>query len=92
VDGDEIVLWKRGTVFLIAFEKAAKQRHLIVTRSWLRNFTSKPLAEFRAKAAQLALKEARSLGWNVEAAMASERTRREGSPLRAHESRTSAAG
>lgn len=61
LDGDEIVVWKRGTVFLIAFKLAPRRRRLIVTRNWLPNFASKPLAEFRARAAQLALKRPASL-------------------------------
>ena len=47
LEGDEIVVRKPGTAFLIA--------------------SSKPLAEFRAMAAQLALDQARLLGWIVEA-------------------------
>jgi len=74
LDGDEIVVWKRGTVFLIAFKQAPRQRRLIVTRNWLPNFASKPLAEFRAKAAQLAVIKARALGWGVVVALASKRT------------------
>ncbi|MGB6197140.1 MAG: hypothetical protein WBF49_12485 [Methyloceanibacter sp.] len=57
LDGEEIVVWHRGTVFLIAFKKAPHQPRLIVTRNWLPNFASKPLAEFRARAAQLAVKQ-----------------------------------
>jgi hypothetical protein len=75
LDGDEIVVWKRGTVFLIAFKLAPRQRRLIVTRNWLPNFASKPLAEFRARAVQLALNKARELGWGVVVALASKRTR-----------------
>jgi hypothetical protein len=75
LDGDEIVVWKRGSVFLIAFKLAPRQRRLIVTRNWLPNFASKPLAEFRARAAQLALNKARELGWGVVVALASKRTR-----------------
>ena len=75
LDGDEIVVWKRGTVFLIAFKLAPRQRRLIVTRNWLPNFASKPLAEFRTRAAQLALNKARELGWGVVVALASKRTR-----------------
>ena len=48
LDGDEIVVRQRGTVFLIAFKKAPRQPRLIVTRNWVPNFASKPLAEFRA--------------------------------------------
>lgn len=75
LDGDEIVVCRRGTVFLIAFKQAPRQRRLIVTRNWLPNFASKPLAEFRAKAAQLAVIKARALGWGVVAALASKRTK-----------------
>ncbi len=64
LDGDEFVIWKPGTVFLIAFKKPDYQRHLVVVRSWLADFTSKPLAEFRALAAELAVNKARSLGWD----------------------------
>jgi hypothetical protein len=73
LDGEEIVVRRPGTVFLIAFEKVPNQRRLVITRSWLPNFTTKPLLEFRARAAQLALNKARSLGWIVEAAMAIDR-------------------
>ena len=69
LDGDEIVVWKPGTVFLIAFKKPDYQRHLVAARSWLADFTSKPLAEFRALAAELAGNKARSLGWIVEATL-----------------------
>jgi hypothetical protein len=73
LDGDEIVVWKPGTDFLIAFKKPDHQRHLVVTRSWLADFTSKPLAEFRALAAQLAVNKARSL--IVEATLASKQNK-----------------
>jgi hypothetical protein len=67
LDVDEIVVWKPGTVFLLAFKKTEHERHLVVARSWRADFTSKPLAEFRALALQLAVNKARSLGWIVEA-------------------------
>ena len=73
LDGDEIVVWQRGTVFLIALKKAARQARLIVTRNWLPSFASKPLAEFRARAAQLAVNKARAIGWGVVVALASKR-------------------
>ena len=72
LDGEQIVVSEPGTVFLIAFEKSPNQRRLVITRCWLSNFSTKPLLEFRAQAAQLALNKARSLGWTVEAAMASQ--------------------
>ncbi|HEX2447179.1 MAG TPA: hypothetical protein VHK26_03205 [Methyloceanibacter sp.] len=65
--GDEIVVYKPGTVFLIAFKKPPHQRRLVVARCWLAGFDSKPLAEFRALAVQLAANKAHSLGWLVEA-------------------------
>ena len=74
LDGDEIVVWKRGTVFLIAFKLAPHERRLIVTRNWLPNFASRLLAEFRARAAQLALNKARELGWGAIVALASKRS------------------
>ena len=70
LDGDEFVVWKPGTVFLIAFKKP-ESAHLVAARSWRADFTSKPLAEFRALAAELAVNKARSLGWIVEATLAS---------------------
>ena len=73
LDGDEFVVWKPGTVFLIAFNKPDYQRHLVAARSWLADFTSKPLAEFRALAAQLAVNKARSL--IVEATLASKQNK-----------------
>jgi len=75
LDGEEIVVWQRGSVFLIAFKKAPRQPRLIVTRNWLPNFASKPLAECRARAAQLAVKQGRALGWGVVVALASKRIR-----------------
>jgi hypothetical protein len=63
--GDEIVVWKPGTVFLVAFRKSPHQQHLVVTRNWLSSFTSKPLAEFRSLAVRLGADKARSLGWLV---------------------------
>jgi hypothetical protein len=68
LDGDEIVVWKPGTVFLIALKRPDHQRHLVVVRS-------KPLAEFRALAAQLAVNKARSLGWIVKATLASKQNK-----------------
>jgi hypothetical protein len=65
--GDEIVVWMPGTVFLVAFRKSSHQPQLSVTRSWLSGLSSKPLAEFRALAAQLAVAKAQSLGWTIEA-------------------------
>ena len=58
LDGDEIVVWKPVTVFLIALKKPDHQRHLVVVRSWLADFTFRPLAEFRALAAQLVVNSA----------------------------------
>ena len=75
LDGDEFVVWKPGTVFLIAFKKPDYQRHLVAARSWLADFTSKPLAEFRALASELAFNQARSLGWIVETTLASKRNK-----------------
>jgi len=69
LDGEEIVVWQRGTVFLIAFKKAPRQPRLIVTRNWLPNFASKPLPT------QLAVNKARALGWGVVVALASKRIR-----------------
>ena len=75
LDGDEIVVWKPGTVFLIAFKKPDYQRHLVVVRSWRADFDPKPLAEFRALAAQQAVIKARALGWIVEATLASKQNK-----------------
>jgi hypothetical protein len=72
LDGDEFVVWKPGTVFLIAFKKP---EHLVTARSWPADFTFKPLAEFRARAAQLAVNKARSLGWIVKATLASKQNK-----------------
>ena len=74
LDGNEIVVWKPGTVFLITFKKPDRQRHPAAARSWLADFTSKPLAEFRALA-ELAVNKARSLGWIVEDTLASKQNK-----------------
>lgn len=81
-DGEEIVVWKPGTVFLVAFKKAPDQQRLLVTRSWLAGFASKPLAEFRALAAQRALDKAYSLGWAVQADVDPKKSRRRAKLLR----------
>ena len=71
--GNKIVAWKPGTVFLTAFKKPQHRRHLVVTRSWLADFTSQPSAEFRALGAQLAVNKARLLGWIVRATWVNKR-------------------
>jgi hypothetical protein len=63
--GNKIVASKPGTVFLTAFKKPQHRRHLVVTRSWLADFTSQPSAECRALRAKLAVNKARLLGWIV---------------------------
>ena len=73
VGGNKIVAWKPGTVFLTAFKKPQRRRHLVVTRSGLANFTSQPSAKFRALGAQLAVNKARLLGWIVKATWVNKR-------------------
>ena len=75
LDGDELVVQKPATAFLLPFKKPEHQQHLVVTRSWLADFTPKLLAEFRALA--VPVNKARLLGWIVDGSLASKQTDRE---------------
>jgi hypothetical protein len=65
-DGDEIVVTKPGTDFLLAYRKRPDSLQLVLTRSWEKPTVMSPeISEFRAHAFQAAVSKARDLGWIV---------------------------
>jgi hypothetical protein len=66
LEGDEIVVRKPGTSFMLAYSKSAELPRLVLTRSWMKPTTASPVTgEFRTAAFQAAVSEARELGWIV---------------------------
>ena len=66
LEGDEIVVRKPGTSFLLAYAKSVEQPRLVLTRSWMKPATPSPaIGEFRTEAFQAAVSKARELGWFV---------------------------
>jgi hypothetical protein len=66
LDGNKIVVWKPGTVFLSAFKKPQHRRHLVVTRSWLADFTSPTISRVSGSRGSAGRQQgARLLGWIV---------------------------
>ena len=66
LDGDEIVVTKPGTDFLVAYRKRFDSPTLKLTRSWEKpTVTSPEISEFRAHAFHAAVSKARELGWIV---------------------------
>jgi hypothetical protein len=65
-DGQEIIVTKPGTDFMLAYRKRSVSPNLVLTRSW-ENLTvmSPEISEFRAHAFQAAVSKARELGWIV---------------------------
>jgi hypothetical protein len=65
-DGEEFIVTKPGTDFMLAFRKRPDQPNLVLSRSWIDPHTTTPaLSEFRARAFQAAISKARELGWIV---------------------------
>ena len=65
-DGEEIIVTKRGTDFMLAYRKRSDRPNLVLTRSWVDPHTTSPaVSEFRAHAFQAAVSTARELGWIV---------------------------
>ena len=66
LDGDEIVVTKPGTDFLVAYRKRFDSPTLKLTRSWEKpTVTSPEISELRAHAFHAAVSKARELGWIV---------------------------
>ena len=66
IDGDEIVVTKTGTDFLLAYRKGPDSPNLVRTRSWEKPTIASPgISEFRAHAFQAAVSKAHELGWVV---------------------------
>ena len=66
LDGDEIVVTKPRTDFLLAYRKRSDSPNLVLTRSWEKPTLMSPeISEFRAHAFQAAVAKARELGWIV---------------------------
>jgi hypothetical protein len=65
-DGEEIIITKPGTDFMLAYRKRPDSPTLKLTRSWVDpHIISPPVSEFRAQAFQAAVSKARELGWIV---------------------------
>jgi hypothetical protein len=65
-DGQEIIVTKPGTDFMLAYRKRPDCPNLVLTRSWEKpTVTSPEISEFRAHAVQAAVSKARQLGWIV---------------------------
>jgi hypothetical protein len=65
-DGEEIIVTKPGTDFMLAYRKRPSRPNLVLTRSWVEpNVASPEISEFRAHAFQAAISKARELGWIV---------------------------
>jgi hypothetical protein len=65
-DGQEIIVTKPGTDFMLAYRKRPDSPNLVLTRSWEKpTVTSPEISEFRAHAFQAAVSKARELGWIV---------------------------
>jgi hypothetical protein len=65
VVGEEIVITKPGTTFLLAYRKSAEEPRLVLRRSRIPPTTSSIRNLFRARAFQAANAKARELGWIV---------------------------
>jgi hypothetical protein len=66
LDGDEIVVMRPGTDFLLAYRKAPDRPGLVQTQTWVAPTTTSPeISKFRALAFQAAIAKARKLGWVV---------------------------
>ncbi len=65
-DGEEIIVTRPDTDFMLAYRKRPDQPNLVLTRSWVEPTVASPqISEFRAQAWQAALSKARELGWIV---------------------------
>jgi hypothetical protein len=61
--GDEIVVTKPGTDFMLAYRKRPDSPTLKLTRSWIDPHIMSPeISEFRAQAFQAAVSKTRELG------------------------------
>jgi hypothetical protein len=66
LEGDEIVVTRPGTDFMLAYRKRPDRPNLVLTRSWIAPTEASPFTnEFRAAAFQAAAIKARELGWIV---------------------------
>ena len=65
VMGDEIVVTKPGTTFLLAYRKSVEEPRLVLRRSRIPPTTSSIRSAFRARAFQAAVNKARELDWIV---------------------------
>jgi hypothetical protein len=65
VVGEEIVVTKPGTTFLLAYRKSVEKPRLVLRRSRIPPTTTSIRNAFRANAYQAANDKARELGWIV---------------------------
>lgn len=64
LEGDEIVVTRSGTDFLVAYRKTPDRPNLTLSRSWISpNLATAFTNKFRAAAFHAALVKARELGW-----------------------------
>ena len=63
--GQEIVVTKPGTTFLLAYRKCVEEPRLVLRRSRIPPTTTSIRNAFRANAYQAAVAKARELGWIV---------------------------
>ena len=65
-DGEEIIITRPETDFILAYRKRPDSPNLVLTRSWIEPTIASPMInEFRALAFQAAISKARELGWIV---------------------------
>ena len=65
-DGQEIIVTKPGTDFMLAYRKRSDSPNLVLTRSWEKpTVTSPEISEFSHTPFQAAVSNARELGWIV---------------------------
>jgi hypothetical protein len=62
-DGDEIVVTKPKTSFLLAYRKSSEGRRLVLTRSHMPPLSVSSASAFHKAASDAAVSKARELGW-----------------------------
>ena len=63
--GEEIVVTKPGTTFLLGYRKSVEEPRLVLRRSRIPPTTASITSAFKAQAFQAAVSKARELGWIV---------------------------
>jgi hypothetical protein len=63
--GEEIIVTKPGTTFLLAYRKSVEEPRLVLRRSRIPPTTTSIRNAFRANAFEAAVSKARELGWII---------------------------